>query len=198
MEKIYLFYNKRKSLSIYITCWYYWAYRAYLFFWKEFVLPRIDVPYRPCLVFARFSAGHERCLTIACYDKSMPHKKGASLNKKLPSLKTRVGKYYMAVQEGKTKAQAQREAGYSIATANSSHIEKTKGYQLLETTFREELLKRISLGEISEALIDNIKQEGSTHIDRASRNKAIEMAKNDIEPNASMGDEGDKVLIILK
>jgi hypothetical protein len=118
-------------------------------------------------------------------------------NKK-PDLNTKVGKYFMAKVNGKTKKEAQEIAGYSTPT-HSHEIENSKQYQAIEQAyFKDVLLKKIGMKEIAEALVDNIQQTGESDIDRGARNKAIEIALNKIEPNDSPEDIDDKVLVIIQ
>ena|SRR3990167_6769975 len=116
---------------------------------------------------------------------------------KKPDLNTRIGKYYMAVQKGKTKKEAQIVAGFNQDT-NATRIERTKEFQSLQTYFKDELIQKITMGEIADALTDNIRQSGEIKIDRNARNRAIEIALARIEPKDAIVDgSGDKVLIVL-
>ena len=107
-------------------------------------------------------------------------------------------KYYKAKKLGKEKKEAALIAGYSPSVARiPQSIEKTEQYRAIETHFRDQLLAKITVSEVADALVDNIKQENMKVIDRGSRNKAIEIAKNWIEPDSNSNDE-EGVVIILK
>lgn len=117
---------------------------------------------------------------------------------KKPRIDSKVGKYFMAVQKGKTKKEAQIIAGYSTPT-HATSIEKTKEFQALQEKFGTNLQTHITINEINSYLADNIRQTGQERIDRNARNKAIELAKNFIEPETAKADDsGDKVLIVLQ
>lgn len=119
------------------------------------------------------------------------------MSKKRPNISTKVGKYFLAVQKGKTKKEAQIIAGYKDDT-HAYQIEKSKEFNALQEHFGTNLQKHITVNEINGYLADNIKQEGQVRIDRAARNKAIEIAKEMIEPsNTKEDDGGDRVLIVL-
>ena len=113
-------------------------------------------------------------------------------------LHTKVGKYFLAVRKGKTKTEAAISAGYAD-TNHMTQIERTKDFQALQTKFGTSLIQKITIDEINDALVDNIKQEGQDRVDRNARNRAIEIAKEMIEPSNSFGgDESEsKVLIVL-
>lgn len=116
---------------------------------------------------------------------------------KRPQITTKVGKYFMAVQKGKTKKEAQTIAGYATDT-HATSIEKSKEFQALQVYFKDSFLKKMSMDEVSDALIDNIKQEGQERIDRNARNGAIKIALDKLEPEGgSKSDSADKVLIVL-
>lgn len=108
-------------------------------------------------------------------------------------------KYYSAKKLGKNKKEAALVAGYSLSTATQpTAIENTAEYKAIEAHFKDSLTAKISLDEIADALIDNIKQPDSNVIDRGARNKAIEIALNKIEPEKIKEDIDEKVLIVLK
>ena len=112
---------------------------------------------------------------------------------KKPDLDTKIGKYFVAKTQGKNKTEASKVAGYPTAF-HSTRIEATKTYQALEKAyFKDELLKRISLGEIADEQIKNIVQDQ----DKGAKNKAIEMALNRIEPQDALMGEEDNVTITL-
>lgn len=123
-------------------------------------------------------------------------KKNQKANKK-PDINTKVGRYFMAVQKGKTKREAAIVAGYADVS-HTTQIERTSEFQALQEHFGVNLQKHITVNEINGYLADNIRQEGQERIDRNARNKAIEIAKDMIEPdNKTIDDGGDKVLIVL-
>ncbi len=115
---------------------------------------------------------------------------------KKPSLHTKVGKYFMAIQEGKPKTEAQIIAGYA-GINHSAQIEKTQEFQALTSFFKDSFLQKMSMDELSDALIDNIKQTGQERLDRAARNGAIKIALDKLEPENQKTDTQDKVLIVL-
>lgn len=103
-------------------------------------------------------------------------------------------KYYQAKKTGKTKKESALIAGYTPAVAESPNIiEVSQKYQAIEKHFKDELLAKITLSEVADALIDNIKQQ----TDRSSRNRAIEIALNRIEPDKIANDD-EHVVIVLK
>lgn len=107
-------------------------------------------------------------------------------------------KYYEAKRLGKPKKEAAIIAGYTPSVARvPQQIEKTEQYQAIEHHFRDQLLTKITVSEVADALVDNIKQETAQSIDRGARNKAIEIAKDWIEPDSNSNDE-EQVVIILK
>ena len=128
-------------------------------------------------------------------------KKGVRANKK-PSITTKVGKYFMAVQKGTPKKEAHAMAGYRPSN-NIQGIENSSEYKALQEHFGTNLQKHITVNEINGYLADNIRQNDPTtglpgRIDRNARNKAIEIAVELIAPkNATPNDGADKVLIVL-
>jgi len=99
------------------------------------------------------------------------------INKK-PDINSRIGKYFIARNQGKTKTEASITAGYPSPT-HSTRIEQTRTYQAIKQYYRDELLRQITLQDIAKEQIKNILQDS----DRSAKNKAIEMALNRIEPN---------------
>ena len=112
--------------------------------------------------------------------------------KKKPNLNSKVGKYYLAVQKGKTKKEAQIVAGYNSVN-NVTQIEKSKSFGEIQRYFKDEFMDRTTLGELSDELLKNIKQDK----DRGAKNKAIELALNRVEPLTKVVTEDDKVIVIL-
>lgn len=81
---------------------------------------------------------------------------------------------------------------------HATSIEKSEEFKALQEHFGTNLQKHITVNEINGYLADNIRQEGQERVDRNARNKAIEIAKQMIEPeNKTATDEGDRVLIVL-
>jgi|GEM_PF-2332862 len=112
---------------------------------------------------------------------------------KKPDLNTKVGKYFVARQQGKNKSEASLIAGYSSPT-HSTRIEQTKTYQVIQKYFKEEFLQQSSVEELATELLKNIRQD----IDKGAKNKAIELALNRIEPEKIQEDQDDKVIVVLK
>ena len=122
--------------------------------------------------------------------------KGTKRNK-TPDIHTKVGKYFMAVKSGKSKVEAQKVAGYAM-TNKSPQIEASDSYKALEKHFNTSFLQKMSMDEVADALIDNIKQDGQERIDRNARNGAIKIALDKLEPEGGhKSDSADKVLIVL-
>lgn len=110
---------------------------------------------------------------------------------------TKTGKYFLAVRQGKTKKEAQQIAGYKTDT-HATSIEKSKEFQALKAHFADSFLAKMSMDEVSDALIDNIKQEGAKRIDRNARNGAIKIALDKLEPESkNPSDDDARVLIVL-
>ena len=108
---------------------------------------------------------------------------------KKPDLNTKAGKYLVAKMQGKNKTEAALTAGYPDGN-HTTRIEATKTYQAIaQTYYKDELLKRISLGQIADEQIKNIIQDN----DRGAKNKAIEMAINRIEPQDMPTDDTDSI-----
>ena len=113
---------------------------------------------------------------------------------KKPDLDTRIGKYFVAKKQGKNKTEASIVAGYPTAT-HTTRIEATKTYQALEKAYyNDELLKRISLGQIVDEQIKNITQDN----DRGAKNKAIEMALNRLEPLGMPVNNEEEVVVVMR
>jgi len=108
-------------------------------------------------------------------------------------LNTKVGKYFIARQQGKNKTDASIVAGYSSPT-HTTRIEQTKSYQVLQAHFKEELLQRSTMGELADELLKNVRQD----TDKGAKNKAIEMALNRVEPDGLQENEDEKVIIVLR
>ena len=112
---------------------------------------------------------------------------------KKTDLNTRVGKYFIAKQNGSSKTEASIIAGYPSPT-HTTRIEQSGAYRAIEKLYyKDELLKQITLRQIAEEQIKNIIQDS----DKGAKNKAIEMALNRLEPNEMPSDENDGVIIVL-
>jgi len=108
-------------------------------------------------------------------------------------LDSRIGKYYVNRKKGMNKTKAQIEAGF-LDTAHASRIEKTKTYKEIDKLFyKEALMSKITLSELADEHLKNIKQDQ----DKGAKNRAIEMALERIEPDKAQRDE-EKVMVVLK
>jgi hypothetical protein len=112
------------------------------------------------------------------------------------SLTTRTGKYFVAIQKGKSKKEAQAVAGYA-PSGNIAAIENSEEFKALEKHFNTAFLAKMSMDEVADHLIDNIKQEGQERVDRAARNGAIKIALDKLEPDGGGRQEPDRVMIVL-
>ncbi len=113
---------------------------------------------------------------------------------KKADLNTKIGKYFIAKQQGKTKREAQVVAGFAD-TQHPTRIEATKTYQAIEQLhYKDELLKQISLRDIALEQIKVILQDD----DLGAKNTAIKNAMDKIEADKILSDEADKVLVILR
>ena len=113
---------------------------------------------------------------------------------KKADLNTRVGKYFIAKQKGLNKSEASIVAGYPTTT-HTTRIEQSKAYQAIERLYyKDELLNKITLGQIADEQIKNILQDK----DKGAKNKAIELALSKIEPNEILDDADERVIIVLK
>lgn len=116
---------------------------------------------------------------------------------KKPDIHTKVGKYFMAVKSGKSKKEAQKIAGYAMDN-KSTAIEATDTYKALEKKFNTSFLAKMTMDEIADALIDNIKQPGQERKDRNAINGAVKIVLDRLEPEGGKTDDSDaKVLIVL-
>ena len=114
---------------------------------------------------------------------------------KKPDLHSKIGKYYLAVQSGETKQEAQHIAGYS-SDSNSASIEKSKTFQAIQVYFKDELLQQSSMKEIASELLKNIRQD----TDRSAKNAAIKIALDKAEGNGTqkIDVDAEKVLIVMR
>lgn len=112
---------------------------------------------------------------------------------KKADLNTKAGKLWLGLQSGKSKKKAALEAG--LNPANVSHAMKTENFQALErSSYKEEILKHITMAEVAQEHIKVLKQDG----DLSAKNTAIKMALEKIEPENVPTGEAEKVLVILK
>lgn len=108
-------------------------------------------------------------------------------------LETKPGKYFLERKKGKTKKDSALSAGYADA-GHTSLIENTVTYKEIVKSYKDELLNVISLAEIAEAHVDNIRQDK----DRGARNTAIKMAYDKIEGNEQRDDDSERLVVILR
>jgi hypothetical protein len=112
---------------------------------------------------------------------------------KKAKLNTKSGKMWMEIQKGKTPTQAAKAVG--IDPKNASHIMKTDNFQALEkSSYKEEILKHITMSQIAKEHIKVMTQDG----DLGAKNTAIKLAIEKIEPQGTVHEEPEKVVVILK
>ena len=105
---------------------------------------------------------------------------------------TRTGRYFLAKRKGMNKTEAAKMIGMDPRL--TTQLEKTKRYQALEKKYYKDiLLKEITLKEIAQAQVENIKQRE----DKGARNTAIKMALDKIEPE-TIREEEEKIVVIFK
>ena len=104
-------------------------------------------------------------------------------------------KYAVAIHEGKKKKEALKIAGYA-PTNDYKMIERQESFIQAQKYFADEFKAKMSIGEVAEALIDNIKQTGETKKDRGAINKAIEIVLDRVEPQQKETTE-EHVLVVL-
>jgi hypothetical protein len=109
----------------------------------------------------------------------------------IPKADKKVVKYFKARKKGKSRAEAQIEAGYKD-TAHGSRIEKTNAYKKVEKYFNEILLDHISFDEIAETTSRNIRQDKNLN----ASNKAVEIALSHLSPLESDRDD-DRLVVVL-
>lgn len=102
-------------------------------------------------------------------------------------------KYFLNRQKGMNKKDAAVAAGYTDNN-NQTKIEQSDTYQAIEKHYKNALLDKVSLDDIAEEHIKNIKQDK----DRGAKNVAIKMALEKIEPEAKRDDDDDRVMVILR
>ncbi len=115
------------------------------------------------------------------------------MTRKKPDLKSKSGKMWLEVQKGKRPSEAARAVG--INPKNASHAMQTENFQALErSSYKEEILKKITMAQIAQEHIKVIVQDK----DLGAKNTAIKMAYEKIEPDETNLDTPDKVLVILR
>lgn len=115
----------------------------------------------------------------------------------LDLVSTKHGKYLVARAKGMTKTKSAEIAGFgkSMGAHNSNKIEQTQIYRALEKKyFKDTLTAKITLEEIGDELIKNIKQD----VNLGAKNQAIEMALAKLEPEDKGGDSEERVLVVLR
>ena len=120
---------------------------------------------------------------------------GNNMGRPKLDLNKKAVKYAVAVHEGKTKREAMRIAGYGKTNA-LKQIEQQPAYIEAQKYFADEFKAKMTIGEVADALIDNIKQEGETRKDRGARNRAIEIVLDRVEPVQKETTE-ERVLVVL-
>jgi hypothetical protein len=110
---------------------------------------------------------------------------------------TKSGKYLVARAKGMTKKDAAIVAGYgaSTPTHNVDKIERSQIYQALEKKFfKDALTAKITLEEIGDELIKNIKQDANL----GAKNQAIQIALDKLEPEDNPTDIDERVFVVIK
>lgn len=107
--------------------------------------------------------------------------------------KTKSGKLWLKMNEGKSRAEAAKELG--ISTRNAADLTQTRIYQELEkSSYKEEILKHITMAQIAQEHIKVLTQDE----DLGAKNTAIKMALDKIEPTGEVQENNEKILVILK
>lgn len=109
---------------------------------------------------------------------------------------SRIVKYAIERKKGFNKTEAQIRAGFPTPT-QSHRIENTKTFKAIEGIFKDSLLSQMSVNEMMEYLVDNIRQNGQERPDRNARNRAIEISKDIIEPKDTPVHTSEKVVIVM-
>ncbi len=113
--------------------------------------------------------------------------------KRADLLNTKVGKYYQAVKNGKTKKEATILAGYRTVSHTSS-IEKSKTYQEIDKHFKGELLQQTTMGNIAHELLKVISQDAEL----GPKVAAIKLALEKIEPQNTPQDVEERVVVVIR
>lgn len=110
-----------------------------------------------------------------------------------PSLKTKSGKFWLELNKGKSRKEAAKIAG--INPKNSGAVMRTENFQALErSSYKEEILKHITMAQVAQEQIKVIQQDK----DLGAKNTAIKMFLEKVEPEGTVGEEKEKIQIILK
>jgi len=111
---------------------------------------------------------------------------------KKPDLNSKIGRYFVARKKGINKTQSALMVNED--PRNSTRLEKTKTWKALEQRFyKDELLEQITLEKLAKEHIKNILQDK----DLGAKNKAIQMAKEYIEPSTTIKEEREEVIVIF-
>jgi len=109
-----------------------------------------------------------------------------------PNLNSKVGKYYVArKKQGKSRNEALAEAGYRPTGKN---IEKTDGFQAIEKYFKDEVVVKMSVAQVADELVKNIKQDK----DKGAKNTAIRTYLDKVEPDVIQSDGEKDVVFIVR
>ena len=101
-------------------------------------------------------------------------------NRKKPDFRTRGGQLFLAQKRGMRDSEAARFVG--ITPVNVPNTERTRTYQACQERYGDVLKEKITLGELADEHLKNIRQDA----DRGAKNTAIRMAKEYIEPETSL------------
>lgn len=112
--------------------------------------------------------------------------------KKKINMSSKAAKYFMAHRiDGMSKVDAARKAGMTTAK-NTTNIEKTQTYQVLEAKYADKLESLMSLGDVAEEHAKIIKQDK----DQGAKLNAIKYYKENVEPE-ERGPESDEDRLIV-
>jgi len=108
-------------------------------------------------------------------------------------LSSKVGKYILNRSKGMNKKKAAIAAGYADG-AHTSMIENTNTFVALKRKYQDILQSEISLSDIAREHVKNILQDD----DKSSKNAAIKMALEKIEPEDTpeASDENQMIVIL--
>jgi hypothetical protein len=109
-------------------------------------------------------------------------------------LEKKSGKYWIERQKGKSKKESALAVG--LNPSNVSHTEKTENFLALEaSTYKEEIIKHITMAQIAAEHKKVIVQDG----DLGAKNTAIKLALERIEPDGGpKEDTSQKVVVVLR
>lgn len=111
----------------------------------------------------------------------------------LSDVSPKVMKYFKARKSGKSKADSAREAGYADIV-HTGRIEKSQTYQQIERRFSQVLLGRISMEDIADINVRNMKQDK----DIGGSNQAVKIALDKLEAESRGHEDDDRMIVILK